>query len=540
MSLKVTRPTRRRSGDLFAAAICGGVVGLCCGAPGLWPACLAALVGLNALVIVSSRGTHGRSLAIVAVACAAWHGGAAWWALLAVHEDGTWMPRLWQVVIVAIVMGSQALWFAGSWLAVRTMLLRSGPALPPSASSAGWAWCLAFANGDVLRQLGWTGDPYGNLAVALVDAPGVAGLLPWVGGQGVTWIAMALATALAITALQWIQTGAPRITPLACASMGWSVALAGVVVGWLPSTAESTFTHERDSRLQILAVQPVIAGRGSWSRELRDKAIALLDDAIAQAAPGTVIVTPESYLAEPPPDHAEGMWADLQRQIASHEVHLVVGMPQVARDESGTHLMNVALHLAPQRQSIYAKERLVPAAEYLPWPDLFGAFYARVFKGARQGEWPAPPELTAPLYVGGVEIGMSICHELSFASTMVERAADAGMLVNLSLDGWIPSAAYRQQMLSTARVRAMELGKPVLRVADAGGSVLFDQRGHAVPPAWRHPDLASFADVKARDGHTAYQRIAAWLAAAPVVATGLVLVAAFIRHRSVILRSSTP
>ena len=190
------------------------------------------------------------------------------------------------------------------------------------------------------------------------------------------------------------------------------------------------------------------------------------------AGPGQVVVTPESFFAEPPPQTAEGVWADLLRQVEHSGVTLLLGMPHALRDETGLRIINTALQLAPGRASIYGKRRLVPAGEYLPWPSLMGWIDGQAFGRSLDGPRPAPDALVQPLLIAARVTGVLICHEMSFALEAAERAAGAEWLVVLSEDGWIDHPAYRQQMVSLARLRAMETGLPLLRVANGGPTLL--------------------------------------------------------------------
>jgi apolipoprotein N-acyltransferase len=160
----------------------------------------------------------------------------------------------------------------------------------------------------------------------------------------------------------------------------------------------------------------------------------------------------------------------------------------------------------------------VPGGEYLPWPWLLQPFYDRVFSHVTQGQTPAPRELTAALFAAGTELGLSICHEQSFALTMAERAQHAAVLVNVSDDSWIDSDAYRTQMLGIARLRAMEFGKPLLRVTRGARSVLIDPTGDVVAAAAGVGEELLSVKVTPHDGNTPYQRHAHVIAAAPVIA----------------------
>jgi apolipoprotein N-acyltransferase len=209
-------------------------------------------------------------------------------------------------------------------------------------------------------------------------------------------------------------------------------------------------------------------------------------------------------------------------------VHLLVGMPHLVRDEEGLHLANAVVQISPERQSLYAKERLVPGGEYLPWADLLGPVYARLFERVREGQRSGPPELTAPMFVAGTTVGVSICHELAFALTQAARAEGAGWLVSVADDAWIDSALYRQQMLELARLRALEAGKALLRVSQGGPTLLVGPDGRVLARTASDNQAESLAvTVAPRDGAAPYQRRATVLAIAPLLVGALLLLAAW-------------
>jgi apolipoprotein N-acyltransferase len=188
----------------------------------------------------------------------------------------------------------------------------------------------------------------------------------------------------------------------------------------------------------------------------------------------------------------------------------------LGRDRDGRQMMNAVVHVAPQRQAIYAKERLVPGAEYIPWPALIQPLLARLFDMRLKSQLSAPAELTQALYVDGHLLGVGICHELSFPLTMAERARDANMLVSVAEDNWIPSAAYRSVMWRVAQLRAAEAAKPVVRASNGMAAMWVDASGRMHSATTRPTESSASAEVLPRDGATPYH-LTAWLqAAAPL------------------------
>lgn len=82
------------------------------------------------------------------------------------------------------------------------------------------------------------------------------------------------------------------------------------------------------------------------------------------------------------------------------------------------------------------------------------------------------------IYINGVKVSTSICYELLF-SNYIRKNTDyeSAFLINTSNDYWLRSKQMSFQMLQIARVRALELGKPLLRVTSNGYSAIVDKSG---------------------------------------------------------------
>ena len=113
----------------------------------------------------------------------------------------------------------------------------------------------------------------------------------------------------------------------------------------------------------------------------------------------------------------------------------------------------------------YDKIRLLPFGEYVPLPVwLPGAGLIR----AIVGEFTPGTKYTL-MPVGGVHAGVFICIESAYPSiarTFTSEGAD--VLINISNDGYLGPTAVRRQHLANAIFRAVENGRPVLRVTNTG------------------------------------------------------------------------
>lgn len=509
-----------------AGAACGGAfVGLACGTQDAWPLAIGGVAVLSATAIASSMKHQWRSVLVVASGVAAWQTMATGWVVLAVRQDQahSWA---WQAAVVFLVVGHHVVIATTTWAALRWAFLRSSPGREMTPLHHAASFALAWMSAEVLRQWGWAGNGYGNPVIPMVDAPGIDRLLPLVGAQGASFLMVAACSAWTVLALRprnaqerstWRWLAAASALLLACPAL-------------LP--APSRWTQERPESLDIMALEvpPPLRGR-DWSAAEREAALIQLHSALDEAKPHTTIVTPETFFGDPPPSKELGHWGDLLDRIRHKQVTVLVNMPQVVRNEDGMHLMNTVQQLSPDRRALYAKERLVPGAEYLPWASVMRPVYQRVFDGVHRSELPGRGPMTSSLYVEGAELGLTICHELAYPETVAARARGADALLNITDDSWIPNGRFHQQMQSTARARALETGRPLLRVSRGNPSILVDHLGAArrgtTEPRGRWTRFA----LATRAGETPYARLAPAIAMAPVALSGGLLMWAALRGR---------
>ena len=87
----------------------------------------------------------------------------------------------------------------------------------------------------------------------------------------------------------------------------------------------------------------------------------------------------------------------------------------------------------------------------------------------------------APILWHDIELGISICWEIHFSSVIAASVRDgADVLVNLANESWIRSDIAQQRSLVVARMRAVESGRMLLRVANRGVSAVIDANGDVI------------------------------------------------------------
>jgi apolipoprotein N-acyltransferase len=195
-------------------------------------------------------------------------------------------------------------------------------------------------------------------------------------------------------------------------------------------------------------------------------------------------------------------------------------------DASGRQPRNSAVVLDPQGHVVlvYDKIHLVPFGEYVPWwafPSLVGkiTFEAGAFL-------PGTEYKIAETPAGG--IGVFICYESIFPQLVRKLVANgAGILVNISDDGWFGNSAAGLQHLEMARMRAIENGRYLLRDTNDGVTAIIDPRGEIVARLPRYqlavlPGVFSF--IQSRTFYTNHGDVFAWFCvaiAASMLLTGI-------------------
>lgn len=137
------------------------------------------------------------------------------------------------------------------------------------------------------------------------------------------------------------------------------------------------------------------------------------------------------------------------------------------------------------------KRFLVPVGEYDPrwlswWPGHTGLSRLHVMRSGSVSQpllLPAPPTvLPATSLRRGVRLGVMLCYDTYFPEVSHQlRAAGAEVLIVLSSDMAFHGSALSRQGLRTTRLRGMEQGLPVVRIAwSPAGSGVYTAQGEAV------------------------------------------------------------
>ncbi len=331
------------------------------------------------------------------------------------------------------------------------------------------------------------------------------------------WTATELGRMYVFTGFPWVLLGYSQSTvlPIAQAAsiagvfgvsaivVSVSAALAAVVVGrvWRPAAlviaavlfiavwgnvrARNAAWTREGTPLRVGIVQPNVPeeeretpGKGP---EILQRSLALMRQAVGRDV--GLVVLPESAL--PPFDE----YPDVARQVRdvarARGVPLLFGSDQYEWRVSGTkreveRSFNAAFMLRPDGTTagVYRKIHLVPWGEYVPlkhWLTFVGPLVQAIGSGFDAGD-----SMTL-LPLGTHQVRTAICYEIIYPDLVRGFVNDGSELVTtITNDSWFGATSAPYQHFDQAAMRAIELGRYLVRSANTGVSGIVDPYGHVL------------------------------------------------------------
>jgi apolipoprotein N-acyltransferase len=429
---------------------------------------------------------------------AAWRGwlfATAWlactfgWLFTSMHTYGGLAAPLAILAVLALA-GLLALYYAAAAGLFR-LLARDHSVLAALAFAA--LWLLAeMARGVLLSGFGWGAIGYAHLAGPL------AGLLPWVGLYGVSFVAALLAAGLALgwrSALGARWGEAARLALLLLALL--------LLPSWLPEPQGGSA-----GTLAVTLLQGNIPQNEKFDAETGVlKALQWYGEQLQQNQ-SPLIITPETALPLLPEQLPDGYWQALQQRFAAGDQAALVGVPLGSFSAGYT---NSVVGLKPGQLSPwrYDKHHLVPFGEFIP--PFFRWFTELMNIPLGDFNRGALPQPTFDWQ--GQRLAATVCYENLFSEELAEQFLDDAtaptMLVNVSNLGWFGESLAMNQHLQIARLRALEFDRPFLLATNTGQTAIVDHRARVTHAAAPHTAMALHGTVEGRTGITPYAR---WLA----------------------------
>ncbi|MFA9459389.1 apolipoprotein N-acyltransferase [Thiohalorhabdus methylotrophus] len=366
-----------------------------------------------------------------------------------------------------------------------------------------------------MRGLAFTGFPWLTLGVTQLEGP-LAGLLPVLGGLGTGLAAAFINGALTLAYLVYRRRPG--------AGLAW-IGASGIVVALGAATGGVSWTSPSGGPLRAALVQGAVPQEKKWDTDHREPILNRYRRLTVSNLDADLVVWPETAVPLFA-DQAGKYLRGLDVAARARGTNLLLGIPERQWRGGRKRYFNSAITLGRGGGSRYRKRHLVPFGEYIPLRSLL--FFAEKFVPG-SGTF-VPGKRAEPLALDGHRAGLSICYEDAFArevATTVRLGAD--VLVNVTNDAWFGSSIGPDQHAQLGRARAVEMGRPLLRVANTGITYAADHEGRILDRIPREDPGVLRVTVQPRTGATPYQWLSAgWILGA--VLGGLALYVLFVRR----------
>jgi apolipoprotein N-acyltransferase len=243
-----------------------------------------------------------------------------------------------------------------------------------------------------------------------------------------------------------------------------------------------------------------------------------------------LIVLPESAFPVFSDEVPDAVLLSLIRTASARAGDVLLGLFTAEAPEPGSdepRYYNTIIALGTSELQFYRKHHLVPFGETIPLKPILG-WLVRAVLAIPLSDQARGSAAQAPLAVAGQRVAINICYEDAFGSELIHGARDASLLVNVTNDAWYGRSIAAEQHNQIAAMRALELGRPMLRATNTGitSAIGADGREIARLP-WFTAGVLEVS-VAGRMGETPYLRFGD----APVLMLcALLIIAASVRLR---------
>jgi apolipoprotein N-acyltransferase len=227
-------------------------------------------------------------------------------------------------------------------------------------------------------------------------------------------------------------------------------------------------------------------------------------DASLRGSQQPLVVAPETAIPLLLQYLPAGYWEGLQQHFReSGRTLALVGLPLGGQNAGYTNSV-VALGPLGSPPYQYDKAHLVPFGEFMPPGFVWFIRMMNIPLGDfKSGGWEQPSVAWQ-----GQRLAPNVCYEDLFGEELAIRFKDPEnaptALVNVSNIAWFGDTLAVDQHLNISRMRAMELGRPMLRATNTGATAIIDHQGRVTQQLPRFSRGSLIGSFEGRNGLTPF------------------------------------
>ncbi|WGW01106.1 apolipoprotein N-acyltransferase [Vibrio sp. YMD68] len=402
------------------------------------------------------------------------------------------MPKIASLFLMALLVGYLAL-YSGlfAWLLNRYFPLVSRHRFILAAPAL---WLLT----DWLRGWVMTGFPWLWLGYSQIDSP-LANFAPIGGVEFVTFLLVLSSAAMAFALFS--RSWSILLIPCVILSSGFGLRN----VDWV--------IPDSDNSTKVALIQGNTDQSSKWVPSQRWPIIMKYVDLSREHWDADIIIWPEAAI---PAFEFEipAFLRSLDESAKENQTAIITGVVNKS-DTDNFYNSVLAIGNTPygdysyDPNERYHKHHLLPFGEFVPFEDILrpiAPFFNLPMSSFSQGDFVQPN-----IIANGRHMAPALCYEIIFNEQVRRNVTDdTDFILTLSNDAWFGDSIGPLQHMEIARMRARELGKPLIRSTNNGVTAVTDFKGNIIEQVAQFETAVLTATLQSTIGQTPYRNVGTW------------------------------